>query len=86
MVTGETLQLISLERSYHTVVFVKDSVLVLFTDKAVSAKRDPSALAREGLLKANRLWFQVIQWLQVAYSGIIQITCSGVPEYLKATV
>ena len=59
-------------------VFLKDSVLMLFTDKAVSAKRELNAkgtrnkrfIARKG---KPTLWFPVIQWLHVAYNCAIQI-------------
>ena len=54
---------------------------VLSTDKAESAKREPRAegVSNESFSSSKvcdvmySLWFPVIQWLQVAINGIIQI-------------
>ena len=47
---------------------------VLFTDKAVSAKHESSTEGvRNERFSASKVWFPVIQWLQIAFTGIIQI-------------
>ena len=48
--------------------------LVLFADKTASTKCELSAKgARNKHFSASKIWSPVIQWLQVAINGMIQI-------------
>ena len=61
-------------QSQVQVVFVKDSVLYcLRTRQRAPKARGPSALALVRFADMYSLWFPVIQWLQIAFTGIIQI-------------
>ena len=53
---------------------------VLFTDKAASAKREPSAegvrnerSSTSKVCRRQSLWFPVVKWLPSSFTGILQI-------------